>query len=136
MLALALTFAFATAPQAATPLDVQRLDVPATMLKLDGRWYPLPAGTLSLKSNGDWHASQALPMQDCTRPGGESQEITSSAWRWTSGLRTIYLDPDPDRGFALEWFDGAWVVALRSATGDVACAGTASVPGAFGDGFE
>ena len=136
MHAIALAPLLALATGGTLPVDIQRIDVPATLLELDGQWYPLPAGSLVLRADGAWHALQSLPMQDCTRPGGADQAVTSVAWRWTNGLRTIYLDPEPERGFALKQLGGSWVVALRSATGDVTCAGAGGEPGVFGSGFE
>lgn len=113
----------------------------ASHILIDGRYYTLEPGTLTLKSDGGIYAGQAASMRDCVRPAGASQQVTTFAFRWNSGLRVIYLDTrlnvPGSRELKLRHENGHRVVELRSATGDISCQGAVQRPGVlFESGFE
>ena len=129
------TLLVAAAPNATSIV----LESPGT-IRLDRHHYAIGSGTIEVgpeaSGGGTFLAKQSLAMQDCVRPAGESQQLTSNAWRWTQGLRVVFLDPAAG-GMQLEYANGAWTVALRSATGDVECAGKVVDPGViFSSDFE
>lgn len=110
------------------------LEAPAT-IRLDGQLYAIGAGSIGV-ADGTFLASQSLAMQDCSRSGGGGQQLSANSWRWTEGLRVVFLAPEAG-GIQLEYAHGAWTIALQSTTGDVQCAGKIVDPGTiFLGGFE
>ena len=126
---------FAALLAAATPTASSIVLEAPGAIRLDGNHYAIGAGAIEV-DDGTYLATQSLAMQDCVRPDGASQALSDHAWRWTGGLRVVYLSTDPD-GIELEYRNGAWTVALESSTGDVECAGKIAEPGVvFSSGFE